>query len=321
VSTAGSLDACRASLRERMPVEAAEALVDIGYDRFVDDVCAGLAALRERSVAGCDALSVSPLRRGCRRRLALLEGSPDLCPDDPVFPGREAMCLALAAHDSGLCRGTPRAERVRCRAIVDNDADHCARDVEEGRERCRAEVRRYGPVIAGESQESEAGNASVEFRLEVRTVPPRGRPGDPVIVERDVLDMGVYVRTEGCTHRVTFSNPLGEVPSAGVLAGRSPTATLEITLPAQVALPLHLPLGTAARLEVTVPGVGQTSSIAGATGKATVVRWSTERGGIVEVRIDGDLALVPGRLLVEGVLRTFVRDVDPLSEGCSAQAP
>ncbi len=311
LDAAESVESCRSRLRERIPVEVAEAMADLAYDQVLDDVCAGLVAVRDRSVEGCDALSVSAVRRGCRRRLALVAGTPDACPDDPTIPGREPVCVAWAARDPALCRAASPPDRPRCRAVLGGDHEPCARLLPGDRQRCEAEVRRYATALGEERAESAARDVAPRFRLTAEVVEADGSTREPIEITRDVLDRGVHLAARGCGHRLSLRDPAGELPAPVSFTDRPPTAELELDLPARVETPHEVRLGPmTAALRVVLPGVGEASSIADARGEVTITEWSAERGGVVAGEIDGELAMAPGRVRVRGEFRTFVRDVD-----------
>lgn len=139
--------ACVRRVRDRLAPEVAEAVADLGYDTFVEDLCGARAAVRAGDEAACDGLSVSTARRGCRRRLAVAHGRPEACPDDVALLGREPLCLAWAARDAGLCRALDGTAAARCEAVLAGDAGRCARLPPNARARCASEVARYGAAL------------------------------------------------------------------------------------------------------------------------------------------------------------------------------
>ena len=305
-----SIESCRERLRAQLPVEVAEVMADLAYAQVIDDVCAGLVAVRDRSAEGCDTLSVSAVRRGCRQRLALVAGDPDSCPDSLVTAGREPVCVAWAARDPALCRSAGAADRARCRAVLSNDADGCRSYRGGDRARCEAEVRRYAGALGETRAETAAAEVTPIFRLTAEVV-RGGSTGEPVAIAHDFVAQGVHLAARGCAHRLSLIDEAAAAPAPVSFTDRPPVAELEVDVPVGAETPLVVPLGaTTAALRVRLPGVGEASSIAGAEGDVTITDWSTERGGLVAARIDGELALTPGRVRVRGELRTFVRDVD-----------
>lgn len=312
-----SLDACRRAMRARLPTEIAEAIADIGYDQLVDDVCAGVAAVKAADVAACDALSVSVLRRGCRRRLALVHARPDACGADAVMPGRDPVCLAWASRDPGLCRAAALQDRATCAAVLAGDADRCPRTPAGDRARCVAEVERYASSLGEERARSAAADVEPVMRLEATVVPRTGAPTGPIAIDRDVLERGVHLEADGCAWRVRLASPLGELPTPVALPDRPPTATISYSVRSDATAPIRIPFGaTGAAIEVVLPGITSASAVAGANGELTVTEWAPARGALLAATIDADLDAGTSRVRVRGEARTFVRDVDPLPDRC-----
>lgn len=299
-----TVDACAEALRERTPSAVAEALVDLGYDAFFDDLCRSLGAVKEGSEQACDAIAISTARAGCRRRLAIVHGRPDACPADRVVPGREPICVAWAARDPGLCRASD--ESALCRAVLAGEPA-CARL--RDRERCRAYVQRYGSVLGDERAESSATGEPAIFTLTLGDGPP---------IERDVLERGVRVVPRGCASTVALADPLGEV-SVPVGPIRAPRFHLELSIPAGREAPVALSLGPSeAVLSVSSPEHGALTSISGARGTVTVERLELRRGGAIAGTIEGTLRRGDGELPVRGRFATFIRDLEPLPPHCAA---
>lgn len=315
VDLAGSLEAvqsvgsCRERLRAQMPVEVAEVMADLAYAQVIDDTCAGLVAVRDRSAEGCDALSVSATRRGCRQRLALVAGEPLHCPESAVTDGRDPVCVAWAARDPALCKSAGAADRARCRAVLSGNEDDCRSSRGGERARCEAEIQRYTSSLGDERVESAAADVTPVFRLTAE-VERSGSAGEPIAIEHAGVEQGVYLAARGCAHRLSLTDG-SATPSPVSFTDRPPVAELEVDVPVGAELPLVVPLGaTTAALRVRLPGIGEATSIAGADGNVTITEWSTERGSLVAARIEGELALTPGRVRIRGELRTFVRDLD-----------
>jgi hypothetical protein len=309
-------DGCVEALRSEMPVDVAEALGDIGYDTIYQDVCAGLEAVRTGSAASCDELTATPLQRGCRTRVALRSGEPAHCPPGVAHGGRDPVCVAWAARDPGLCRAS-RTEREHCEAVLAGDEARCPA---HERARCEAAVQRYAQTIAGERHESDAAAVEPTFELHATATAAgasaaQGREGrEPVVVRRrDVVHGVVLAPAIGqCAHTLSLGAPGDEAPGVHAFLDRDPSASLALTLPVGAAPPFDVPMGLdGARLRVSLPGVGVGDSTIGARGRVTVEALDRTRGGAVTLSIDADLPLTPGRLLVRGTIRTFVRDLDP----------
>jgi hypothetical protein len=171
-------------------------------------------------------------------------------------------------------------------------------------------VRRYASALGEERAESAAADVTPMFRLTAE-LERSGAAGEPVAIDRDFVAQGVHLAARGCAHRLAITDQSGSAPAPVSFTDRPPVAELELDVPVGAELPLVVPLGaTTAALRVRLPGIGEASSIAGAEGDVTITEWSTERGGLVAARIDGELPLTPGRVRVRGEVRTFVRDVE-----------
>ncbi len=305
-----SVDACLEELRARTPTAVSEGIADVGYDGFFDDVCRGLEAARDGDVEACDALEISTARAGCRRRLALVHGRADACPEDRVIPGREAVCVAWAARDPGLCRAS--AEPVRCRAVLAGDADACRTLRAGDRERCRAHVARYASALEGERRDSPATREAAVMTLEVRE-----EGGAPIALSRDVLERGVRVSPRGCDYVVPLANALGELTVPVGLEREEPSFHLELSVPGGAREPITLALGAdRAVLSLRTPAHGGVTSLSGARGVVTLERFEAALGGAITGTIEGTLRHADTELSVRGRFATFVRDLDALPERC-----
>lgn len=298
-----TIDACLASLRARTPTEVAEGVTDLGYDAFFADVCASMQAVREGSVEACDALEVSSARRGCRRRLALFHGEPRACPEDPVVPGREAVCVAWAARDPDLCRAASPAERARCAAVLARDASRCGDTRGGDRARCEAEIERYGAALGDDRRESPAARTDAEVSVTL----------DGATIASNEAARGVRLVPRGCRMELVLASPLG----AATVGRDEPSLSLELSIPARVELPARLPLAASdALLGVTTPRRGTLSSASGARGHVLLTAYEERLGGAIEGTIEGELSELTERVPVRGRFSTFVRDLDPLDDAC-----
>jgi hypothetical protein len=313
-----SVDACLAELRARTPVAVAEGIADLAYDGFFDDVCRGLEAVKSGDPEACDALEVSTVRAGCRRRVAILNGLPAACPSDRVLPGRDPVCVAWAARDGALCQAASIGDRTRCRAVLDGEMRACAPLRGGDRGRCEAEVRRYAGALGDDRHESPAAARPAVFEL---TVSEEGASGDPIRIDSDVLARGVRLAAQGCRYQVALGEPLGDpmLPSG---PGRfEPSFHLELTVPMGEGARRTLPLGaTDAVLSLALPARGGVTSIAGASGQVGVSAFEPRVGGAVDGTIRGRLRSGDAQLVVEGRFATFVRDLEPLAAHCSNEA-
>ncbi len=300
-----TIDACLGALRARTPTEVAEGVTDLGYDAFFADVCASMRAVREGSVEACDALEVSSARRGCRRRLALFHGEPRACPEDPVVPGREAVCVAWAARDPDLCRAASPAERARCAAVLSGDATRCGDARGGDRARCEAEIERYGAALGDDRRESPAARAEGEVSVTV----------DDVAIPSREAARGVRLVPRGCRMELVLASALG----AASVGRDEPSVSLELSIPAHLELPARLPLAASdALLGVVTPRRGTLSSASGARGHVVLTAYEERLGGAIEGTIEGELSELTERVPVRGRFSTFVRDLDPLDGACRA---
>jgi len=297
------LPTCLASLRERTPTEVSEAVADLHYDAFFEDVCGSMRAIREASVPGCDELSVSSAQRGCRLRLAIFHGEPTACPSDRVAEGREPVCVAWAARDEDLCAAASAVDRARCRAVLSADPARCSRARGGDRVRCEAEIERYASALEGARRESPAARRRRELRLDV----------DGVTLTRDTLQRGVRLVNEGCRTRVALARPI----ALRVIGPDAGSFSLTFSLASQIELPEELSFGASdALLEVNTERRGQLSSTAGARGGVTLSAFERRLGGEVSGTLEGELGSASQRIPVRGRFTTFVRDLDPLDEAC-----
>lgn len=313
VASFTTVDACLEQLRARTPTAVAEGLADLAYDGFFDDVCRALEAVKTGALEQCDALAISTARAGCRRRLAAVHGLPSACPEDRVVPGREAVCVAWAARDPGLCRAS--AEEARCRAVLEGDDRSCRALRPGDRERCRAHVRRYASALGEERAESPATEAPRLMTLELRE-----GGASPIVIRRDVLERGVRLVPRGCGYAVALGHPLGEVAPLVGLRPEEASFHLELAVPPGRPVPVELALGaTEAVLSVTTPAHGGVTSISGARGSARLTSFEPRLGGAIAGSFEGTLRHGAGELAVSGRFATFVRDLEPLPERCASE--
>lgn len=313
-------EACAARIRATLAAEVADAIAALGYDRFVEDVCGGLAAVRDGNVAACDTLSVSSARNGCRRRLALVHGLPDACPDDATVSGREPVCLAWAARDVGLCRGAAVGERERCEAVLAGDARRC-RTLPAGiRARCVAEVSRYGAALGTERATSAAREVEAQLALTVtvdtagttaRPAEPDASPAEPTVVtiSEPQLDRGVVVARCGDGLRVRIGDARRH--GAPLRLDGPAEAELLVRWPADAdAEPLRVSAATGdAVLRLRIPHASDATSDPGGGGTVTLEARTPTRGALLAGTVELTMRMPGGRARVTGSFRTFVRDV------------
>ena len=321
-------EACAARIRASLVTEVAESIAGLGYERFIEDICGGLAAVRTGDVSGCDALSVSSARGSCRRRLALVHGQPEACPADPAVTGREPVCLAWAARDVGLCRGAALGERARCEAVLAGDARRCRALPTAERPRCTAEIARYGAALGSTRVSSAARLLTAELALEVTITAQRDRAeatsdasaptADTFAVSKPALDRGVVIARCADGMRVR----IGDARRSGAPFHLDGPADAELLLrwPADAPPgPLRVSAETHdAVLRLRIPHENDASSDPDGRGAVTLEAHDATRGSLIAGTIELRWSTPGGRTQVSGSFRTFVRDLlDPDAEECA----
>lgn len=310
-----STEVCAARLRRETPVALAETLTDLGYDRYALDTCRALTAVRDRDVAGCDAIEVSAVRRGCRFRLAIVAADPELCPPSAT-PGRDPVCLAWASRDPGLCRGAEEVGAVHCRAVLAGDRRLCRRPEVPDRERCEAELRRYGSALVGERRESASALTRVVMSA---TAAPEvgdaavGDAGTTIEITHPELERGVYLAADGCGHQLSLGGT-----GSGLRLGRPAWMELDVLIPAGTEAPLRVPIAPdAAHLALKLPSRNDAETNARTEGDFVLMHFRPERGAVIAGRFEARLHRSEDVVSVRGRFRTYVRDVETLPVSCN----
>ena len=327
LARAETLGACAARIRGSLTGDVAESIEAFGYDRFVEDVCGGLAAVRTGDIAACDGLSVSSARNSCRRRLALVHGRPDACPDDASVSGREPVCLAWAARDAGLCRGAAIGERERCEAVLSGDARRCRALPPELRARCTAEVSRYGAALGRERATSAARDVEVRLALtvtvDVDDPPARATEPDAGGAESDaaVAEPVVLAFAEPTLERGVVVARCADGLRARIGDARRHSSALRLDGPPEAELllrwPSEAPSGPVrisatehdAALRLRIPHASDATSDPGGRGEVTLEAHGATRGALLAGTVALTMPMPGGRGRVTGSFRTFVRDV------------
>ncbi len=328
--------ACAVRIQTSLSTDVAESIAGLGYDRFVADLCGGLAAVRGGDVAACDALSVSSARAGCRRRLALVHARPDACPSDPSVRGREPVCLAWAARDVGLCRGAALGERARCEAVLSGEPARCRTLPAEPRARCLAELARYGAALGRTRTRSAARDVEMQLALTLTVTPSRAmrdapdasyeppapdassEPPAPIAISKPSLERGIVIAR--CSDGLRAY--VGDASRHG--------APLRLDGPAEAELLLRWPTDAGAgplrisaaahdaALRLRLAHASDTTNEAGGGGAVTLDAHDATRGALLSGSVELTLSLPAGRGRVTGTFRTFVRDLlDADSEECA----
>lgn len=311
-----SLEDCMARERAGLDTAVREALTDLGYDTFVEDVCRGERALHAKDGSLCEAIPTASLRSACLVRVALARGDADACPRTPDG-GRDALCVALASGDERLCGAVPAYHEPRCRAILRDAPRACGEVRELHRSECEGLVARLAPLVsprrhAGRPLAASTWQASAERLLADGSRLPEAAPASPT------LDRGIVVRTVGCERRLVVDDPTSRPM---LRLGRTLPTRLEVSLPAEVTFPRDVPLGLDASIGLHLPPAAPIDSVVGTRGHVRIVAFEPVRGGRVELEVEADLPFQRDRLLVRATLVSFVRDVDPLAPHCSEAVP
>ncbi|MFO0696394.1 MAG: hypothetical protein U0230_22700 [Polyangiales bacterium] len=311
-----SLEACMERERDGLGTAVREALTDLGYDTFVEDVCRGERALHAKDTSLCDAIPTASLRTSCVVRVALARGEADACPRTPDG-GRDALCVALASGDERLCRAVPAYHEPRCRAILRDEPRACGEVRELHRGECEGLVARLAPLVSprrrsGPRLAASTWQASAERVLADGSRVAESAPASPP------LDRGIVVRTVGCERRIVIDDPTSRPM---VRLGRTLPTRLEVSTPPGATFPRDVPLGLEASIGLHLPPAEPIDSVVGSRGHVRIVAFEPVRGGRVELSVDADLPFHQDRLLVQGTLTTFVRDLDPLEPHCTSAAP
>jgi hypothetical protein len=312
-------EACLAALRERTPTAISEAIGDLSYDGFFEDVCTSLEAVRDHAPARCADVVTSTMRRGCLFRVAIVSGQPDACPPARSIEGRDPLCVAWAARDPGLCRAVAVAERATCEAGLAADEGRCRARGELDPERCRAWTRRYASALGTERHRSAIpGDTALSIEL-VRVIPTADRSApsvsEPTTVELPVLARGVHLRADGCAYRVVLDD---RGDHAAPVSLSRPSARVELRIAAgEPPLTIDLARETAT-ISIAHPELGRAED---GEGTITIDALARERGAALTGSFSATLPHTPGALRVRGTFRTFVRDLDPLPASCAVADP
>lgn len=311
-------ESCEREVRLGASSELGEMLDDLGYDEWVDDLCASLAALKQRSRAGCEALSTRPARRGCLSRLALLTGDASLCPGADTVLGREVSCVAWARRDPTLCRGADEGARPRCVAVARNDRGECARARE--RARCEAEVSRYGALASEGRRAPSVAEVPATFHLEVELKRLDGTT-QRLTIEEPSVERGVWLTAARCRYLARVAS--GTERANVALGADAPTGRASLSLPltprSDRSEEIEL-ASLAAELEVKAPGFPDLSTTTGLRGEVTLEAHVAEYGAPLRGTLRARQRLPMGEVSLQGRFVTWIRDRDALGTGCE-QAP
>lgn len=284
-------EACLARHRSTLSTGVAEAIADLRYDRFFQDVCAAERALAERDRGPCAEIVASPLRAGCELRVAVLRGEPGACPTSSA--GRDPLCLAFTTGERAYCETVPTRDRVRCRAALKNDRALCSGAADAAL--CEATVARFGGVVAARAR----GRA-----IPTRTVVHGARLDAAGAVELALheLERGARLTAEGCDYVLELEDGPARFSSTPAIV------RLRLVVPARSPSPHAI---APERFELRVRARERIlDDTLGASGTITVTRLEPSRLGALELAFDVTLRDGDERWRFTGDVRTFVRDLD-----------
>ena len=291
-----TVESCIRGLRPSLPLEVAEHFADLEYVDALGEVCRGLAAVERGDPAGCDALVSSAVSRQCRTRLATYHGRPDACPPSRTQEGaRDALCLAWATRDASLCDAAPAAASARCLAVATGDAARCRRD--RARASCEALVARLGDRVRADAP---PGREPSQLTLEGEF-----GPASPLRLSTEVgpsLERGVVLTAEACDRQAILHHPLSvREPSVGL--------TLEVRWSDEGAATL----GPGSQIEIGPVGTGYALH-----GTADLAEREPRLGATLRGTYEATFTRDGESHALTGAFRTFVRDLLPLPERCTA---
>lgn len=311
-----SLDACVVSRRVEDAV-LGDALLALGYDGFTKDACRVLQAAKAKRRELCRDITVSTLQRHCEIVVAVVAKEPEQCPKELLGRGREPTCLALATRDRRLCAAVEESDRPRCEAMLAGDTKRCATSTRTARGACERDAERWRAILT----EASAANAAApftapagKFRIEAKPgAPMRGKGEGDLAFE---LRRGVVVVEErGATslRRIDIGAIGDSLSASGSMLESAVRATIEWPTPAEGKANAASEKGEKARvrkLELVVPGGGSyTAPPTNSALTVTTKKLDPQRGGIVELVIDGTVGEGERVYGVHVEVRTFVRDV------------
>ncbi len=299
-----TLDAC---IHERSGFDPVlgDAILALGYDAFARDACRVLEAAKTKSREPCRAISVTSLRKHCEAVFAVHTGDADACPEELTGRGREATCLALARRDVRLCAGELDSRRARCEAIVTGTRARCAQS-REGIAACERDVERWRAMLGSAKASSKTEAPVASFNVYV----PGGDAGASVLRPLGSTDLGVSRGTLVVIDKATGRR---RVEFGNLTEGAIPIGVREPSLRVVVDLGAEADAGKASatvRLAVlAIPGRAVTAPPAKSSFTLKATKLELERGGILDLEIDGTAGEGPEQLACHVQVKTFVRDV------------
>jgi hypothetical protein len=289
-----------------------EILNDLGYDQASLDACHVRQALAQQDISVCDQLSLRAARLGCQRRYAMYHGEPDRCPIEPLYRGRDPLCVAVALRDPSMCaaEGLPDREGL-CRAIILRGERPCrvAHATLIAANRCaRAASRWWSSLPPARSPFRIPFGFEPELTICLDQRPPEAGPdanAQDCRPNHSLLQHGLVLSS--ATHLIVGGRqglPIGP---------REPLIELAIPLPPpELELPQEQPIEPdGASLWIDLEGNPISSAGQEVTsGHITIERFGLARGALIQGSFEAELTS-PGRppSQVSGSFRTFLRDV------------
>jgi hypothetical protein len=286
-----SAEACLARHRASLSTGVAEAIAELEYDRFFEDVCVTERALSARDATLCRTITASAMRDGCTMRVAVLAGDPEMCP--VATKGRDPLCLAFTTGELAFCETAMSRDRPRCRATLRDDPRACRGAIDLGL--CEATHARFAAVTAPRRKTRSISTSAAV------TATRKDAPGEVTPVLPDFA-RGLVLAREGCSDVV-------EVVSTTERFGTRPAlVSLRFTLPPGEERPIRI---AAASMTLRMRLSGRTfDTVLGASGELVIRELARERLGRIELDLDVTVRDGDERWRIHGAIATFVRDLE-----------
>ncbi len=298
-----TVEAC-VQKRAQLDPLVADALESIGYETFLFDACRTLDAVKAKDPKRCAPIESTFLQKRCERDVAIVAGNENACPFEiPTRHeyGREPLCVAVASRTPSLCAGVSFIDRSRCEALASGTASVCARIPFAGpRARCQREAARWNAILDGPRK--TIAIATPKGKLHVSAFEGSAGAGAPEADLVPLLSRGLVVRQNGDQTRIT----IGMFRESGASAF-APSPTTSTSFNAELVIG---PKGAEIkRGELGVPN-SVTLAIPGAPSSLRVVITKLERnrGGEIQVAIEGEIGAAPRKYRLRADITTFVRD-------------
>jgi hypothetical protein len=295
----GSLDTCVAQHAAVDPV-VGDAVRAIGYDTLLRDACRMLQAISLKDRAPCEAIAASGLQHRCEAMLAMSMQDADKCPWAAAADkrmGRDATCLAVAAHDPRMCAAELSALQPTCEAFTTGDPTRCSTG-DGDRRTCERDLERVKSLLV--DRERQAHDTTLpRAHFEIHGANDAGS-GD--------IDLSSLVAGGA----VVSSLPAGGV---GIDLSRDTEAVLRLpsrTEKAHLSASIEIDAGNAkiTKLEVIAPKMAPISCPSvHCDVKVTIAKLEPTRGSPVTASFEGTVETPGQTYRIHLVISSFVRDV------------